>query len=200
MFRNPHFDRLRQTFADQFAGDSHGFIYRKGQTGAPIRVSEIERDEFIAAFDKRIRYAMWSTIPTTAALILLLAWLIPDTDSPAADKAIWVGIGVILLPLMALFYRAWNAPARVLERRTPEGAALSKEQARALALSKITYGQLAIAAVVGAGLVWKMSAETDVFHGWGVVWLIFGGGLVALAGVQAIRKWRFSSSHSVEQA
>ena len=200
MFGNSHFDRVRQTFADQFVDDSHGFIYRKGLKGAPIRVSELERDEFIATFNKRIRHARWSIFPATLALILLLAWLIRDVDSAAADIAIWVGIGAILLPFMALFYRAWNAPARELQRRTPEGAALNREQARALALSKITYGQLALAAVMGAGLVWKMSAETDVFHGWGLVWLIFGGGLIALAGVQAIRKWRFNKAHSVERA
>jgi len=37
-----------------------------------------------------------------------------------------------------------------------------------------------------------MSAKIDVFHGSGLVWLAFGGALVLFAGVQAIRKWRFS--------
>jgi hypothetical protein len=73
----------------------------------------------------------------------------------------------------------------------PGGPALSKEEAGALTFSKITYGQLALAALMGVGLVWKMSTTIDVFHGSGLVWLVFGGGLVLLAGVQAIRKWRF---------
>jgi len=152
----------------------------------------LERDEFIAAFNRRIRYAMWSIVPATVGLILLLVWLIPDTDSPAAQIAVWVGIAAILLPFMGVFYWAWGAPSRELERRAPEGPALSKEEARVLGLSKITYGQLALAAVMGVGLVWKMSAKIDVFHGSGLVWLAFGGALVLFAGVQAIRKWRFS--------
>jgi len=82
----------------------------------------------------------------------------------------------------------------------PEGAALSKAEARALAFSKITYSQLALAALMGAGLVWRKSGETDVFHGWGMVWLIFGGGLIGLCGIQAIRKLRFNLSLSGDQA
>jgi hypothetical protein len=192
MFGNAHLDRVRQAFADQFSDDGHSFIYRRYQKGVPVRVSKLERDRFVAAFNKRIRYGMWSIVPATVGLILLLAWLIPDADSPAAQIATWGGIAAILLPFVAIFYWAWGAPSRELERRTPEGPALSKEEARALAFSKITYGQLALAALMGVGLVWKMSTEIDVFHGSGLVWLVFGGALVLLAGVQAIRKWSFS--------
>ncbi|WP_188054722.1 hypothetical protein [Sphingosinithalassobacter sp. CS137] len=191
MFSNPHFDRVRQLFADQFSDDSRGIVYRKGQKGAPVRVSEIERDEFVATFNKRIRYAGWSIFPATLGLILLLVWLTPDADSPSAQIAMWIGIAAILVPFMVIYYWAWNAPSRELERRTPEGAPLTKEEARVLAFSKITYGQLLLAALMGVGLVWKMSAESDVFHGWGMVWLILGGVLIFLAGVQAVRKWRF---------
>ena len=163
-------------------------------------MSEVERDELVATFDKRIRYATWSIFPATVALILVLAWLIPSTDSPVADVAIWAGIGAILLPFMVIFYWAWNAPSRELQRRTPEGAALTKEEARALAFSKITYGRLALAAAMGAGLVWKMSWKTDVLHGWGLVWPTFGGGLIAVAGIQAIRKFRFNLSQPNDRA
>jgi hypothetical protein len=194
VLRNSHYDRVRQTFADQFEGDPPGFIYRKGQKGPPIRVSAIERDELIGTFNKRLRYATWSIVAATVALILVLAWLIPDADSSTAKVAIWVGIGAILLPFMVTFYWAWNAPSRDLQRRSPEGTALTKEEARALAFSKITYGQLALAAAMGAGLAWRMSLETDILHGWGLVWPIFGGGLIALAGVQAVRKFRFNLS------
>jgi hypothetical protein len=76
MFNNPHLDRARQAFADQFSGDEHGFIYRKHQKGVPIRVSRLERDGFVAAFNKRVRYAMWSIVPGTIGLVLLLVWLI----------------------------------------------------------------------------------------------------------------------------
>lgn len=158
----------------------------------PVRVSKLERDGFVALFNKRIRYAMWSIVLATVGLILLLVWLTPDADSPIAQIAMWSGIAAILLPFMVIFYWAWGAPSRELERRIPEGPALTKEEARALAFSKITYGQLALAALMGMGLVSKTSTRVDVFHGSGLLWLVFGAALVVLAGVQALRKWRFS--------
>ena len=192
MFGNGHLERLRQTFADQFSDGGHDIIYRKYQTGAPVRVSKLERDGFLATFNKRIRYAMWSLVPATVALILLLVWLNPDADTPAAQIATWAGIAAFILPFLMIFYWAWGAPSRELERRVPEGSAFTKEEARALAFSKITYGRLALAALTGIGLIWKMSTKVDVFNGSGPVWLFFGAALVVLAGVQAIRKWRFS--------
>ncbi|WP_295637141.1 hypothetical protein [Novosphingobium sp.] len=200
MFRNSDLDRIRETFADQFANDPNGIVYRKGQKGAPFRISERERDEFISTFDRRIRFAWWSIIPATVAMILLMVWLIPDSHSVAADIAVWAGIGAILLPFMSVFRWAWNAPSHELQRRAPEGVAFSKAEARAFAFSKIAYSQLAIAAIIGAGLIWRKSEETDVFHGWGMVWLICGGALIGLSGIQAIRKFRFNRSHSGDQA
>jgi hypothetical protein len=192
MFGNTHLDRLRQAFADQFSDDGRGFIYRKDQKGVPVCVSELERDGFVATFDKRISYALWPIVPATLSLILLLVWLTPDSDSPAAQIGMWGGIAAILLPSLAIIYWAWGAPSRELECRLPEGPALPKEEARALALFKITYGQLALAAFMGTGLVWKMSTKTHLFHGTGLLWLVLGASLVVVAGVQALRKWRFS--------
>jgi len=191
MFGDAHLDRLRQAFADQFSEDGHSFIYRKYQKGVPVRVSRLERDGFIAAFNKHARYAIWSSVSVTVGLTLLLVCLMPDSDSPAAQIAMWGSIAALLLPFMVILYRAWNAPSRELERRTPEGPPLSKEEARALAFSRITYGRLALMALMGVGFVWKMSLKIDIFHGSGLVWLVFGGALVLLAAVQAIRKWRF---------
>lgn len=190
MFGNAHFDQMRQSFADQFSSDGHSYIYRKNQTGVPIRVSELERDDFIAAFNKRVRYAIWSIIVAIVGLCLLVAWLIPDIDSVAGQIAIWGGIIASLSLCLVAFYRTWGAPSRALERRAPEGAALSKEDARALALSKITYGQLALFALIGVGFAWDMSAKVDVPHGWEMAWPVVGVVPVLLAGVQAIRKWR----------
>jgi hypothetical protein len=188
---NSHFDGVKRFFADQFAADARDFIYRKHQKGAPIRVSELERDNFVAAFNRRVDYAGWFIFPATVGLILLLAWLTPDVDSPSAQIAMWVGVAAILVPFMAIYYWAWNAPSRELGRRTPEGAAMTKEEARELGFSNITYGRLILAALMGAGLIWRTSAETDIFHGWGTVWLILGIALIGLVGVQAFRKWRF---------
>ncbi|MEE4453059.1 hypothetical protein [Novosphingobium resinovorum] len=117
MFGNSNFDRIRQIFADQFASDAYGYTYRKGQKGAEFRISEAERDNFIATFNRRIRYTIWSIAPATISLILLLAWLTPESDSSEANVAIWIGVGAILLPFLAIYYWSWNAPARELETR-----------------------------------------------------------------------------------
>lgn len=60
---------------------------------------------------------------------------------------------------------------------------------RRISLAKLTYGQLALVPLLAAALVWQMSAKYDVYHGWGRLWFITGGALVALAAVQAVRKW-----------
>ncbi len=54
-----NFDRVRQMFADQFEPDAQGFVYRKSMKGAPIRVSAVERDRYIATFNRYTRYASW---------------------------------------------------------------------------------------------------------------------------------------------
>ncbi|MFC0588180.1 hypothetical protein ACFFF7_02005 [Novosphingobium aquiterrae] len=192
MFSNSRFDRVRQLFVDQFTPDGNGYFYRKSYKGAQFRVSKAERDSFIADFNRRIRYSSWSTVAATIILVLLVVWLVPDSDSTAAKVAVWIGVGAILCPFLLFYYWAWNAPARELQHRMPAGAALTKIEARALAFSKITYGQLVLAAAFGVWLVWSQSLKTDVFHGLGLIWLAMGGGLILLSTVQAFRKWHFS--------
>lgn len=180
-------------FADQFEADGDSFLYRKGMKGAPVRVTEGERDAFVEAFNRRLRDSMWLILPATVILISLLVWSVPDIDSTAAHTAIWIGIGAILVPFMAGYYWAWNAPARELERRPQEGVALSREEVRQLMLSKMSYGQLGFAALAGGALVWKVSDDTDVFHGWGILWLAAAGLLIAGLGIRAFQKWRLES-------
>lgn len=190
MFSNPHFDRVRQMFADQFEPDGDSFLYRKSMKGSPVRVSGTERDEFVRSFNRRLRYSMWSIFPATLIIIGLLVWLVPDVNSTAGHVATYAGIAVFLAPFLASYYWAWNAPSRELERRPTEGVARSREEVRRLMFSKMTYGQLGFAALAGIALVWKASGDTDVLHGWGVLWLLFAALLITAAGIQAIRKWR----------
>ncbi|MBB3982506.1 hypothetical protein GGR44_002169 [Sphingobium fontiphilum] len=190
MFGNSHFDRVRQLFADQFEPDRDDFLYRKSMKGRAVRVSRAERDAFVADFKKRLRYVTWSIIPLTLILIGALAWLMPDSDGMQAKSATYIGVALILLPFFIGYYWAWNAPARALERRPEEGAARSRDEVRHLMFSRMTYGQLGFAALGGVFLAWKASGDTDITRGWGILWLIFAGALIAVAAVQAFRKWR----------
>lgn len=191
MFNSPHFDRAREPFADQFTPDSGAFLYRKSMKGAPIRVSEGERDDFVATFNRRTRYGIWAIIAPSLIMVGLIVWLIPHSDRAAADTAMWIGLIAILAPFMAAYFWAWNAPARELERRPRQGAALSRDEVRQLMFSRMSYGQLALAPLAALLVVWDKSGVHDIFHGWGIVRLIFAGLLIAGAGVQAFRKWRY---------
>lgn len=191
MFNNPHFDQVRQNFADQFEQDGAGFLYRKSMKGAPIRVTDTERDSFVASFNRRLRYAAWSVLPATVLVIGLLAFLVPDVESATGKLAMGFAIGLILGPFLLFYYWAWNAPARELERRPVAGVARTREEMRRIKFAKLTYGQLAFVPVIAAVLLLKVSADNDVFHGWGILWLVLAGALVALAAIQAIRKWNY---------
>ena len=97
MFGNSNF-RLNQLFADQFEPDGKAFLYRKGMKKAPIRVTDAERNSFIATFKHRLRYANWSIVPATALLIGLLVVIEPDVNSSRANITMYIGLAAIIIP------------------------------------------------------------------------------------------------------
>ncbi|MCJ1959512.1 hypothetical protein MTR65_02290 [Novosphingobium sp. 2637] len=183
-------------FADQFTADAEGALYRKSQKGAQYRVSEAEKEAFITAYCAHIRYANWSMIMAIVLLSVLVPWFNRGRDVSESMFAIRIGVYAIMVAFVVFYYWSWNAPARALRHRTPERAALTREQARGLVLSKITYRKLALVASIGMGLVLKHSQETDLFQSWALVWLAIGGALALGSGVQAFRKWRWGQHHS----
>lgn len=189
MFANRHFDLVRELFAEQFEAEAGGFIYRKSSKGAAIRVSAGERDAFVATFITKLRYAVLGTVVGILLFIGFLVLVVPEGDSSVYQTAIYAGVTGIMALFLAAYYRAWNEPMRHLERRPIAGEALTREEARRMALAKISYGHLAIVALGGFAVLWNASAKHDVLHGWGVLWPVFAGFLVILAGVQAFRKW-----------
>jgi hypothetical protein len=180
-------DSVVGPFSDQFTPDGAGYVYRRSQKGAAYRVTAAERDAFVATFRRRIAFAMWLLVPLTVAVIIGLALLLPDAANTAVS---WAAVAVIVAPLMAVVLFAWNAPARKLERRTPLGEPLSRSEARRVAFSHIGYGRLATVVPVTALLLWRVSEDHDVVHGWGRLWLVAAAGMIGLAAVQALRKWR----------
>jgi hypothetical protein len=184
MLENNHLERLRQSFADQFEVDGKDIFYRRGMKGAPIRVTEAERDALVANYNRRLRYAMWPTPFTTVLLIGLLVWFAPDSQGTAGQWIMWPGICLAMAPSLIIMRRAWTAPFRELRLRTPSGPARNRDEIRRIALSRITYPQLGMAAAGGVLLILKVSARQDVLHGWGRLWLVAAGALVAVAGLQ----------------
>jgi hypothetical protein len=191
MFRNRHFDQVKQLFADQFTPDGAEFIYRKSSKGAPIRVSSSEREDFIAAFNRQLRLASWGIVFGTVLLIGLLVMLAPaGPDSSIGQMGIYIGIGAIVAIFFASYQWAWNAPVRALQRRPVVGQPLSRTEIKRMMLDRITYGQLGIGVLAIGALLLKVSAKHDLFASWNRLWLLLAAIGLAGIGVQAFRKWR----------
>jgi tetratricopeptide (TPR) repeat protein len=189
-------DAVRQSFVDQFEQNGTHFIYRRSQKGEAIRVSAEERSKFIEEFDRNVRRAKWIIY---AGVTLVLGGtigfsLLRGTD--LSQAAILIGIGLLMVPYFAFYRWAWAAPARELGGRTPIAGERSSDEVRRLGFQRMTYGQLAGAALGGVMIPFIGNSREDVFSGWNRLWLVFGGGLVLLAAVQAFRKWRFEQEDS----
>ena len=193
-------DRVRQSFADQFEQDGTSFVYRRSQKGEAIRVSADERRKFIDQFDQNVRRAKWIIY---GGLTLVLGCLISFSLLEGFDlsqAAIFVGIGFVMIPYFAYYRWAWAAPSRELGSCTPIAGERPADEVRRLRFERMTYGQLAGAAFGGLMIPLIGSSRQDVFSGWSRLWLVFGGGLVLLAAVQAFRKWRLEKEDSFRSA
>jgi hypothetical protein len=191
MSANHHLERVRQSFADQFEPEGTAFLYRKSMKGAPILVTEAERDRFISDFNRRQRRSMWAIPFATFAFIGLLTIFTHQAGEAAEQLVFWAGLTFLITGCTAPMLWAWNAPARELRLRSPAGEARSRREVRQLMFAKMTYGQLGVAAIGAVFMVLRVSAKNDVLHGWGRLWLVAAVGLIALAGVQAVRKWKY---------
>jgi hypothetical protein len=158
--------------------------------GAPVRVTEAEREAFVSAYNRRLRYAMWPIPFVTVLLIGMLVWFAPDTRGTTGQWIMWPGICLAIAPSLGIMRWAWTAPVRELKLRTPSGPARNRDEVRRIAFSRMSYQQLGVAAVGVGLLVLKVSAHQDVLHGWGRLWLVAAGSLIALTCLQAVRKWK----------
>lgn len=184
-------DLVRQTFADQFEQDGTSFVYRRSQKGEAIRVSADERCKFIDEFDRNVRRAKWIIYGGLAVVLGCLIGFSLLKRFELSQAAIFVGIGLVMVPYFAYYRWAWAAPSRELGSRTPIAGERPADEVRRLRFERMTYGQLAVAAVGGLMIPFIGSSRQNVFSGWNRLWLVFGGGLVLVAAVQAFRKWRF---------
>lgn len=189
-------DSVRQTFADQFEQDGTNFVYRRSQKGEALRVSAEERRKFIEEFDQNVRRAKWIIY---AGLTVVFGGIIGFSllrGFELSQAAIFIGIGVVMIPYFVYYRWTWADPARELAGRTPIAGERSPDEVRRLRFQRMTYGQLAGAAAGGLVIPFVGSRHQDVFSGWNRLWLIFGGAIVLLAAVQAFRKWRFEQEDS----
>ena len=180
--------QMQALFEAQFEPETDGFVYRKHSRGVPYHVTAEERSAFVQTFVRRIRFCLWGMMGAMVALILLVALLVGDPDAPGADLALYGGLFGCIGLFVAGYYWAWNEPTRALQRRPAIGNALTATEARSLAFSQISYGNLALGPLIGIFLI-CLHLEAIGAGGWGTLWLAMGTGLIVLSIVQAIRKW-----------
>ena len=186
--------QMRESFEAQFEAAGEGaFLYRRNQKSEPVPVTADERARFVHQYVRRIWFILWGMMAALPAFVALLIWRTVATNSDLPEVTMYVGIGAIAVVSIGLMYWIRGAPARELEGRTPVGRERSKDEMQAILFRKLSYGQLASVAVMGAILPFTLRSHPDVFHGWGRLWLLFGGAVIALAADQALRKWRFES-------
>jgi len=187
----------RKSFADQFEQDGGAFIYRRSQKGEAIRVSAEERSRFIDEFNRNLRRGMWIMyVGMTLALggVILFSVL---RGSDLSQAAIFIGIGIAVIPYFAFTYWIWGAPARELAGRTPVAGERSPDEVRQLRFQRITYANLGLAALSGLALPFFVSGRLDVFSGWNRLSLAFSGALVLFVAIRAFQKWRFEQQNSL---
>jgi len=187
----------RKSFADQFEQDGSSFIYRQSQKGEAITVSADERSRFIDEFDRNLRRGTWIMYIGLALGLGGAVLFSVLRGSDLSQAAIFVGIGIVIAPYVA--YNSWvgRAPARELAGRTPIAGKFSPDEVRRMRFQRVTYGQLATAALAGLAIPFFGSAHQDVFSGWNRLWLVFGAALIAFVAIQAFRKWRFEQEDSL---
>lgn len=128
-------------FEQRFEAEGAAFLFRKGRQGLPVRVSAVERNEFVAQFRYGYRLSYWLTIGLLiAALAVLMAIYIPrDQDVP--ERLMQVTIWLILIGFAAGYFWVWFAPNRALAGRTADGPPLTRTERRDRAIDKLSWFQ-----------------------------------------------------------
>lgn len=194
MFGNDsHFARVLAAFADQFEPDGADFLYRRSLRGPAYRVSTVERDTFVADFNRSFRRLFWIMLGGTVAVIAVFVVICvridiePDDVSPLVIAGI---VALLLAPLYVAVCHIHSAPARALEQRAPVSAALSNDARHNLALGRLTWGRLA----AGTAMFLFLPITASGWHPLDArnrPWVAVGAMGLVLCAVQAFRKWRF---------
>ena len=196
MFFRPN-PQMVEHFGRQFKEQAdRSYIYRRYGKGAPYRITEQQWEDFHAEYSQGFR-RLWIGMISYIwlALALGVVWLIALDGN---ETNLLFGMIAMFLPGIAGFVwlnrRLHTAPERALERETPIGAELTREEWRREALSQMSYRNLALAPFVGIFLVISMSDNFDIQAGWGrMIWLV-PIGLTAFAAIQAYRKYQIEGT------
>ena len=190
--------RAIEVFRAQFSPDGDGYIYRRLQKGAAIRVSAHEYQSFVDAFRRTQRHLKWGLVGGIIAIVLATTFSAVafnlDPESTIWTASIFVPMLALVFVFVWLSVRSYGRPAHLLERRAPISGALSREEFRQQYMAKLSWQALIGRIATLFAICVAITLQYDILHGWGRLWL----GLIALFAAAAVlqlwRKWRFDAS------
>jgi hypothetical protein len=193
VFVDVHLARVKEAFAAQFIHARDGYIYRQGRRGPGINVTGVERDGFVAAFDRAVVRLAWGMV--LAAIVMFGGLAIFPVSMPPPLQGNEEGAATALLAV--LFMLAWwrirNAPARALARRAQIDQGVSGADFRRASLVAMSWSILVVAALFQIALILRVALfEPDPFGR--EQWSYYGIATVGLTGMAVIAwlKWRAS--------
>lgn len=190
MIFRPNVDHMEEIFLRQFEQEGDHFIYRKHGRGAPIPVSEEEKEEFRVQYRIDSSRMIWGAV---AGVVLAVA-----LGTLVAPTFIDEGPGIIVISLVivgwiaVLSWRNSTAPARALERRTPVGDALSKDEWQTKHFSTTNWPLLGSIFLVSTAICIGFLTSSKIYEWSDYLWA-FGSGIVSILGARALwLKYRIS--------
>jgi hypothetical protein len=185
--------RVIDLFANRFEPSGDEFLFRTNIRAAGVVVSASERDRFVKDFSRRIGFVTWIMATVTVLVIGVIAAVsvFNSANMPAFAMHSLGAAG--LCGFLATFYWLWYAPVRSLKGRAPATEARSRADARRLALTRLTWGQLAIGAATVPVLLYSVGQGHNLLVGWYRLWLVAAALLLGGLGYRAFQKLRASS-------
>jgi len=190
MFKGRGLDAIRHMFSAQFEADGDGYLYRRNQKYAPVRVSARERNDFKAAFDRSYTRAYRVMMIGVFLVILGMATIavVVERDLPASVNYAVAGIFVAIF--LMIHRRIWNAPARALERRPTVGQERSRAEMRDIMMAETSYLQSFSLLALFLLLLFTLVTQSKPLNGLDIFLIavyVIGS---MMMGLLIFRKWR----------
>lgn len=185
-------DRLKLQFADRFEPMGDGYIFHANLRAAGYRVSASDRDRLVAQFNRRLTRLIWGFAAITILFFAAICWIFVQQSGEVPAIVPWIIAPAATCGYLAPFFWMWNAPQRELRQSMPVVQGRSKDEAKRIALTRLSWTQLGAGVVMTLALLWRVSTEWNLLIGWNRLWLVLAAAMLLIVAVQAIRKLRIS--------
>jgi FtsH-binding integral membrane protein len=142
-------ENLHNSFAAQFDFYQGQLVYRRLMKGPPIVVTEFERDEFIADFDKFIPRLFLGIV---LGFVIVIAGLVVLDETRILQTPDWLpilGAFPVLVAMVILQRRAMTAPDRALALRAAMGGERSPKEISDAFLRSVSWHLLITPLILG---------------------------------------------------